>query len=188
MNGDIRPVLSSHGGHLQVEVFPRNASATYGYGEWVALSAAGTATLNEIAEAATSVNFTNGTHFIAASPFVKVIGGAAGTQVRIDRVGDARYVDGPNTGVLDPVYVLDEDTEFMTRFLFNNSDTLVTPTSAHINDECGMHNATAGVAADRHGVDINGTGLRIVRVLNTQGIDITIGGGTGQWVIFRKNY
>ena len=187
MNGDIRPAFDPLGGYHRIEVYPRNASATYGFGEWVALSAAATATLNEIAEATTSTNFTAGTHFVSAAPMNKVIGGAAGTQIRMDRIGDARYVDPPNTSVLDPVYAVSADTEYMTRFLFNNSDTLVTPSSAHINDVCGMHNATAGTAADRHGVDINGTGLIIVRVLDAKGVDVVLSGATGVWVVFRRN-
>jgi hypothetical protein len=182
MNGDIRPFTSPLGGHHKTEVYAADGtSPDYGYGEWVAIEAPGV--INGISAAAAGANFVAGTNYIAAGPFVN---STTDAQLRLDRVGDARYVDGPNTSVLDTVYVVDEDTEFATRFIFNGDDNLVVPTTTEIGLEVGMHNAIAGDNIDRHGIDLGDTGLVVTRVLDADGTDIALSGNAGVWAIFKK--
>jgi hypothetical protein len=182
MNGDIRPFTAPLGGHFKTEVYQVDGTTpTYGYGEWVAIEAPGV--INSIGAAAAGETFVAGTHYIAASPFVN---STTDAQLRLDRVGDARYVDGPNTAVLDTVYVPDESTEFVTQYIFNGDDNLVVPTSTEIGLEVGIHNAIAGDNIDRHGIDLGDTGLTITRVLDAQGVDIAVSGNAGVWAVFRK--
>ena len=163
---DIQPLNSSQGGHVRMSAFEREASATHLSGEWVDVNASGV--VNALADGAAAYDGT--VHYIAADD---------GT-ITIDRAGDARYVDGPNTAKLDAVYVITKDTEFRTAGLYNNSDTLVTPLVTHIGDTCGTYVTAAGVS----GVDLNTGGLKIVRVLDAQNTDISLSGNAGTQVVF----
>jgi hypothetical protein len=196
MNGDIMPFNAPLGGHTEIRSYARIAVPTlpYGYGEWVVLDANGV--LDGLAEATADIDLTAitvNTHFIAATPFVKLISASdvGEGQIRLDRVGDTRFVSGPNTSVLDSVYSLDWNTEFITRFLFTaDTDTLATPVATNIGDSVGPHHSTtdvAGTIEDRHGVGLGGLGLVITRVLDATKTDIQLSGRTGVYTVFRRS-
>lgn len=165
---DIMPYTSTMGGHNKIEQFPMETAAapTYVVGEWVNLTG------NEIDElAASNPPFDANQHFVAASD---------GTQ-RLDRVGDSRYVDPPQTGQLGPVYVLDQDTEFVTDNYYE-ATVLTTPTAAIIGGQASPY-----VVGTVHGIDNAQAGLTITRVLDALGRDVTVSGGTGVSVVFKAD-
>ena len=158
------------GGHNSIQSLPRDPATTYRQGEWVTLAAG---VIDETAGAAGGFVFDPTIHYIAAED---------GTQ-RLDRVGDTRYVNPPNTGLLAPVYAVVQGSEFITDNVYNGTDTLVAPTAADIGNDCGGHVTVAGV----HGIDIGDTGLKIVRVLNADKKDITVAGGAGVYAVFTSD-
>lgn len=106
-----------------------------------------------------------------------------------------------------PCWVIEDGVTYITRNLYNNSDTPVTPTVTMIGDTCGAwrDNTAVTSAAYTHrpagqtglrdstdgvngvfGIDQNGTGLIIVDVLDSNQESITRSAGTGVFVIFRK--
>lgn len=83
------------------------------------------------------------------------------------------------------------EQEFMTRNVYTNSDTRVAPTAAMAHVEvCGWwrDNTTSTAAPNGSmGIDTNGTGLIITRVLDANMVDVALSGGTGVWAVFKAN-
>lgn len=167
---DVMPLTSSQGGHNRIRSFERESSATYLVGEWVDLTGS-PGVINELAGSAPG--FDPDTHFIAAES----------ATVRVDRVGDDRYTDGPNVAKLDAVYVIDKDTEFVTLNAFSGSDSAVLVSTAVVGGNCGPRVTSGGV----HGVDIGDAGFAIVRLLDANGKDSALSGQTATQLVFTQD-
>ena len=80
------------------------------------------------------------------------------------------------------------EQEFMTRNVFNASDTIIPPTQAMIfNDAFGWYrdNSVTFGPNGRFGIGQDGTGLVVTRVLDANLVDIGLSGAAGVWAVFK---
>ena len=187
---DIMPYISSLGGHHRVISLPvgddtsvNTADTSWREGELVVL-ATGSDGIDVEGDGATTPD-ADGLSYIAA---------ASSEGLFRTLVGD-----NTTTGAIDqrmcPCYQVDLDTEFVTRNVFNNSDTNIGPngtnTGYEVGTSCGFwrDNTNPGtVSGDVNGdfgIDINTNGLVITRILDAQGDDIGVSGGTADKVVFK---
>jgi hypothetical protein len=185
-NLDIIPFASPHGGHSVIRAIAIANSTTYATadtswqkGEVCQLVSGKIGAANAVFPATVT---TAGVHNPAAH-FVSV--SSSQGELTIPNVASG----AASISVLALFHPVLGEQEFLTRNLFNNSDTRVVPLITHVGDICGwwrMSNATAGVNGT-FGLDTNGTGLIITRVLDANMTDITISGAAGVFVVFKCN-
>lgn len=180
---DIMPFSSPHGGGLernvayQIENNGTAVTATFRVGEVVLMDVTD-GDVDEIPAGAT-VALDKDIHFLALED----------SQANIRRIGDARYGNTPSPAYPAVVAVFTPECEYVTRNVYNNSDTNIGPagtgamTGVNVGDACGLRNTAAGV----HGIDINSTGARITRILDSLGRDTYISGASAAVVVFRPD-
>jgi hypothetical protein len=177
-NLDIMPFTAPRGGHDRMVTFERAAAATYNVGNWVLENGAGV--IDEVAAGTEAI--VSNTHFISAED----------AEANIARIGDTRYVDPPNTARGDSVYPLwDENVEFVTRNVYNNSDTNIGPagdgtTTIAVGDLVQGWVTVAVAGVSDHGLDVNVAGnLEVTRLLDALGRDTYLSGDAIDKVVFR---
>lgn len=81
------------------------------------------------------------------------------------------------------------EQEFMTRNVHNNADAITVPTIADVGNTCGWwrDNTTSFGINGRFGIDTNGTGLIITRVLDANYDDIGQTGNAGVFAVFKAS-
>jgi hypothetical protein len=179
------PFNAEHGGHNRVEAYElENAAgavtATFRIGEFVIVDATD-GDVDEVAAGQTVLTMANiGIHFVAAED----------SQFNIERLGDARYVAPPNIARPMSLYpVSDHGTLFVTRNVYNNTDTNIGPggdgtmTAVNVGDTACIRRGAVG----DHGIDIDDAGFRIVRILDAQGRDTYQSGAAADKVIFKPD-
>lgn len=186
-NQDIIPFASPHGGHSVMTPIGIAASTTFNTAEtsWlkgeVCLVASGKI---GAAQAVIRDGAADGPH-VPATMFIAV----ESSQGAMSLPGIASGAATINW-VAPFIPVLGEQ-EFMTRNVYTNSDTRVAPTAAMAHVEvCGWwRDNTPSTAAPNGsmGIDTNGTGLIITRVLDANMVDVALSGGTGVWAVFKAN-
>lgn len=186
---DIMPLTSVLGGHTRTVGLPVGANTTKSTantswleGEPVTITAA-SGDIDCSADGA--LDPTSGLIYIAAGSsegMITKFAGLAGTT------GDA-------DGQLCPCYVIDGETEFVTRNVFNNSDTNIGPagsgamTNVTIGATCDLwrDNTSPGtVSGDVNGdmgFDINGDGMVITKILDANGRPTSVTSDTAHWVV-----
>jgi hypothetical protein len=186
-NQDIIPFASPHGGHSSIRPIKIAGSTSYVTAEtsWqkgevgILTSGAIGAANAVIANGATNHN--PAIHLVSVS--------SSQGELTIPNVASATAT----IAVLSPWIPVLGEQEFLTRNLFNNSNTAVVPLITHVGDICGWwrdNSITTGGGSGpngRFGLDTNGTGLIITRVLNANYEDIGDHGGTGTYVVFKAN-
>jgi hypothetical protein len=182
---DVMPFNAEHGGHNRVEAYElENAAgavtATFRIGEFVLMDVTD-GDVDEVAAGQTVLTMANiGINFLAAED----------SQFNIERLGDARYVAPPNPTRPVSLYPLtDHGQLFVTRNVFNNTDTNIGPggdgtmTAVNVGDTACIRRGAVG----DHGIDIDDAGFRIVRILDATGRDTYITGAAADKVIFRPD-
>jgi len=84
-----------------------------------------------------------------------------------------------------PVYDPRDGSEYVTANVYNNSDVELTVGDLTVGTTCGFW-VDDGAAAHNHGLDTNGTGVEITRILDALGRDAAISGATATRVVFRR--
>jgi hypothetical protein len=187
--GDIMPVVSEHGGHNRTVSFPGNTGAAFVIGELVQVNNAGV--MDEVAAGPTIINVTNDSGVNGAgATFDNVetaMVAATDASANIARIGDGRYVDPANVGILHSAYLFDDQTEFVTRNVFSGSDTNIGPAGDNtqtlvIGEQVGLRTTAGGV----HGLEAVGTGLIVTRIVDAQGRDVSLSGAADDKIYFRR--
>ena len=107
-----------------------------------------------------------------------------------DVFGDVGY-STPNGKKVTACTAFKDGQEFITRNVFSNSDTALDPTEANgvyqgVTCDFWVSDATATMVGHIHGIDINGDGMIVTRVLDAQGRDSHEPGvGTLTYVVFK---
>lgn len=183
-NQDIIPFASPHGGHSTIRPYKIAASTSFATaetswlkGEVTVVTAGAVGAANAvIANGATNHNPAIHMIAVASSQGEMSLGLFASAAATINALAGFNPVLG--------------EQEYMTRNLYNNSNVRVVPLLTHVGDICGWwrDNTTSATAPNgTFGLDTNGTGLIITRVLNANYEDIGDHGGTGTFVVFKCN-
>ncbi len=183
---DIMPFVSSHGGHARVLHFPITAATS---AETVATSWKE----GEVLELVSNTLIV--TPDQTADPHTGLVYIAAGSSAGLLKTKTGGTTTSDADGLAAPVYLMDEQTEFITRNVVNNNDTNIGPagdgtmTSVVIGATCDLwRDATnpGPVSGDVNGdfsFDINGNGMVITQILDSQKRPIAESGGTAYWVV-----
>ena len=181
---DIMPFVSEHGGTSRIVSYRMGALTTndtedtsWLEGEVLVVNAA----VGDIdAEIDGAADPAGGLHAIAAGSSQGLISVNNGTS-------------GATTHAITvPCYDIYDGGEFVTRNVYNNSDTNIGP-----NGSGAMTGVLVGVTADfwvddsatahEHGLDINGDFFVITRILDANNKDTYLSGGTADKVVFKRN-
>lgn len=168
---DIMPYDQPGGGHNRVVTYPMDGTGVFERGEAVLLAATGL-----VDEAATEPNY--------AAGHTELVGIAAESAQGIaDSRGDGTLASAANQPV--GIYPIEHGCRFVTRNLFNGSDTIVTTLAlANIGDQCALRRSAAGL----WGIDIGGTAavenFVIEGLLDDNGQDAVLLGTTATAAIF----
>jgi len=176
---DIMPFTSPHGGGLernvgwQIENNGTIVTATFRIGE-VCLMDITNGQIDELP--AGSVALDKAIHFLALEDAV----------ANIRRIGDARYGNTPSPAYPATFAVFSPECEYVTKKVVNNLDTNLGPvsgggsglmTAVNVGDACGIRVGAGGtLGAGNHAIDINTTGFRISRLLDSLGRDLFVTG------------
>lgn len=184
-NQDIIPFASPHGGHSTVTPIKVAASTTFATAETSWLKGEVCAVASGAIGAANAVIADGATAHVPATHFIAV-NSSQGEMSLYNLASGAATI--PVLGSFIPVL---GEQEFMTRNVYTNSDTRIAPTLAMAHVEvCGWwrDNTTSTAAPNgSFGIDTNGTGLIITRVLDANFVDVGQSGATGVWAVFKCN-
>ena len=187
---DIRPFASEHGGHDRVQNF-RMGALTTDTGEdtgwlrgYIMIVDAGVGDINAGNDAAIDPA-TGLSGYIATSDSAGLIAANKATS------GAATFL------IPVPVYSMYGGAEFVTRNVYNNSDTNLGPstgtgdgtmTGVFVGVSCDLHvdDSTATMIGHDHGIDINGNYFTITRILDANGQDSWRTGATADQIVFRR--
>jgi hypothetical protein len=183
---DIMPFVSGRGGHARILHLPITAATS---AETVATSWKEGEVLELVSN--TLIVTPDG----AADPHTGLVYIAAGSSAGLLQTKTGGTTTSDADGLGAPVYVLDADTEFITRNVVNNNDTNIGPagsgamTSVAIGATCDLwrdDTNPGGVSGNVNGdfsFDINGDGMVITQILDSQKRPITESSGTAHWVV-----
>lgn len=174
------PFAGPHGPHAGVKWYPLTAGAVFQEGEPCLLLDAGT--VDDVATPVTSND--------------DIVGFAAGTGDTTDATGLGSFrVNGfgqftPGTGAAAtndwiPVYAADNTSEYITANFTEAGAAFgdVAPAQAHLNRDVGLIEI-----GDDWGINVAGAAptfvARITRVLDADGVDVTLSGAAGVFVVF----
>jgi hypothetical protein len=183
---DIMPFSSVHGGGIernvawQIENNGTAVTATFRIGEFCLMDI----TNGQIDElGAGSVALDKAIHFLSLEDAV----------ANIRRIGDARYGNTPSPAYPATFAQFSPECDYVTKKVCNNADTNLGPvsgggsgamTGVNVGDACGIRVFAAG----SHAIDINTTGFRISRLLDSLGRDTFVTGAAvtaTEFIVFR---
>ena len=171
---DIMPYTDAGGGHAAIRIGYAEDSAVFFRGEAVDINASGVTN-----EAATEPD-------LRADPPGAVGIAAVGAQGIADSTtGSGSTADIDNFDVA--YYPFEESNMFITRNMFNNSDTLTAYAITNVGDTCNLRRTATG----GWGIDIGGTAgtenFIVLRLLDDNGTNAIIGGTTVSSCVFAVN-
>lgn len=183
---DIMPFISERGGHNRVIAIRMGGGTTTATedtswleGEVVEIDAAAGDLNASGTGAGGAEDPAGGLHYIAAASSESLINKFQATS------GAATH------NIMVPVYDLYDGGEFVTRNVYNNSDTNIGPagdgtmTGVLVGVTCDLWVDDSAAAHD-HGLDINGDYFIITRILDANGEDTAVSGGTADKVVFKR--